>query len=60
MQNLDNFKNDKMISIRFQGKPFDIIVIQVYAPTDNAEEAEVEQFYEDVQDLTPKEMSFSS
>ena len=49
-----------MISIRFQGKPFDIIVIQVYAPTDNAEEAEVEQFYEDVQDLTPKEMSFSS
>ena len=49
-----------MISIHFQGRPFNIIVIQVYAPTTNAEEAEVEQFYEDVQDLTPKEMSFSS
>ena len=46
-----------MISIRFQGKPFNIKVIQVYAPTSNAEEAEVEQFYEDLQDfleLTPK------
>ena len=46
-----------MISIRFQGKPFNITVIQVYAPTSNAEEAEVEQFYEDLQDLleqTPK------
>ena len=46
-----------MISVRFQGKPFNIRVIQVYAPTSNAEEAEVEQFYEDVQDLlepTPK------
>ena len=40
-----------MISIRFQGKPFNITVIQVYAPTRNAEEAEVEQFYEDLQDL---------
>ena len=40
-----------MISIRFQGKPFNIIVIQVYAPTSNAEEAEVEQFYGDLQDL---------
>ena len=40
-----------MISVRFQGKPFNIIVIQVYAPTSNAEEAEVEQFYEDLQDL---------
>ena len=40
-----------MISIRFQGKPFNIIVIQVYAPTSNAEEAEVEWFYEDLQDL---------
>ena len=40
-----------MISVRFQGKPFNITVIQVYAPTSNAEEAEVEQFYEDVQDL---------
>ena len=45
-----------MNSVRFQGKPFDIMVIQVYAPTSNAEEAEVEQFYEDLQDLelTPK------
>ena len=40
-----------MISVRFQGKPFDITVIQVYAPTSNADEAEVEQFYEDLQDL---------
>ena len=39
-----NFKNDRMISVRFQGKPFNITVIQVYAPTSNAEEAEVEQF----------------
>ena len=46
-----------MISVRFQGKPFSITVIQTYAPTSNAEEAEVEWFYEDVQDLlelTPK------
>ena len=46
-----------MISVHFQGKPFNITVIQVYAPTSNAEEAEVEQFYEDLQDLlelTPK------
>ena len=46
-----------MISVHFQGKPFDIMVIQVYAPTSNAEEAEVEQFYEDLQhfsELTPK------
>jgi len=51
-----------MISVRFQGKPFHITVIQVYAPTSNAEEAEVEWFYEDLQDLlelTPKKMSFS-
>ena len=40
-----------MISVRFQGKPFNITVIQVYAPTSNTEEAEVEQFYEDIQDL---------
>ena len=40
-----------MISVHFQGKPFSIIVIQVYAPTSNAEEAEVERFYEDLQDL---------
>ena len=46
-----NFKNDRMISVHFQGKPFSITVIQVYAPTTNAKEAEVEQFYEDLQDL---------
>ena len=46
-----NLKNDRMISVPFQGKPFNIMVIQVYAPTSNAEEAEVEQFYEDLQDL---------
>ena len=44
-------KNYRMISVRFQGKPFSITVIQVYAPTGNAEEAEAEQFYEDLQDL---------
>ena len=44
-------KNDRMISVRFQGKPFNITVIQVYPPTSNTEEAEVEQFYEDLQDL---------
>ena len=52
-----NLKNDKMISVPFQGKPFSITVIQVYALTSNAEEAEVEWFYEDLQDhleLTPK------
>ena len=52
-----NLRNDRMISVRFQGKPFNIMVIQVYAPTSNAEEAEVERFYEDLQDLlelTPK------
>ena len=52
-----NLKNDRMISVRFQGKPFNITVIQVYAPTINAEEAEVEWFYEDQQgllELTPK------
>ena len=51
-----------MFSVRFQGKPFDITVIQVYAPTSNAEEAEAENFYEDLQDLlelTPKKISFS-
>ena len=41
-----NLKNDRMISVRFQGKPFNVTVIQVYAPTSNAEEAEVERFYE--------------
>ena len=57
-----NVKNNRMISVRFQGKPFNITVIQFYAPTSNAEEAEVEWFYEDLQDLlklTPKKMSFS-
>ena len=52
-----NLKNDRMISVCFQGKPFIITVIQVYAPISNAEEAEVEWFYEDLQDLlelTPK------
>ena len=52
-----NLKNNRMISIHFQAKPFNITVIHVYAPTSNAEEAEVEWFYEDVQDLleiTPK------
>ena len=46
-----NLKNDRMISVHFQGKPFTITVIQVYAPTSNAEETEVERFYEDLQDL---------
>ena len=46
-----NLKNDRMISVSFQGKQFNIIVIQAYAPTSNAEEAEVEWFYEDLQDL---------
>ena len=52
-----NVKNDKMISVCLQGKPFNITVIQIYAPTSNAEQAEVERFYEDLQDLlelTPK------
>ena len=46
-----SLKNDRMISIHFQGKPFNIRVIQAYAPTSNAEEAKVERFYEDLQDL---------
>ena len=46
-----NLKNDRMISVHFQGKPLNITVIQAYAPTSNAEEAEVEWFYEDLQDL---------
>ena len=53
-----NLKNDRMISVHFQGKPFNITVIQVYAPTSNAKEAKVELFYEDLQDLlelTPPE-----
>ena len=58
----NNLKNKRMISVHFQGKSFNITVIQVYAPTSNAEEAEVERFYEDLQDLlelNPKKMSFS-
>ena len=57
-----NLKNDRMISVRFQGKQFNITVIQVCAPKSNTEEAEVERFYEDLQDLlelTPKRLSFS-
>ena len=46
-----NLKNDRMISVCFQGKPLNITVIRVYAPTSNAEEAEVKRFYEDLQDL---------
>ena len=46
-----NLKKDRMISLRFQGKPFNIMVIQVYALTSNAEEAEIEQFHKDLQDL---------
>ena len=56
-----NLKNDRMISVCFQDKPFNITVIQFFAPTNNAEEAEVEQFYEDLQDLlelTPKKDVF--
>ena len=57
-----NLKNDRMISVHFQGKPFNITVIQVCAPTSNAEEAEVEQSYEDLQDLLeltpPKDVLF--
>ena len=52
-----NLKNDRMISVHFQGKPFDITVIQVYALSSNAEEAEIERLYENIQDhleLTPK------
>ena len=58
-----NLKNDRMISVHFQGKPFNITVIQVYVPNTNAKEAEVEWFYDNLQDLlelTPKKMSFSS
>ena len=46
-----NLKNDRIICVHFQGKPFNITVIQAYAPTSNAEEAEVERFCEDLQDL---------
>ena len=56
-----NLKNDRMISVHFQGKPFNIMVTQVYVPTSNAEEAEVERFLEDLQDLEltlPKDVLF--
>ena len=56
-----NLKNDKMTSVHFQGKTFNITVIQVYAATSNGEETEVERFYEDLQDLlelTSEKMSF--
>ena len=56
-----SLKNNRMISVRFQGKPFNITVTEVYTPTNNTEEAEVEWFYEDLRDrleLTPKKMSF--
>ena len=58
-----NLKNDRMISVHFQGKLFNVTVIQVYAPISNDEEAETERFYEDLQDLLElisKKMSFSS
>ena len=51
MQYLDAISKMTMISVHFQGKPFSITVIQLYAPTSNAEEAEVEWYYEDLQDL---------
>ena len=58
-----NLKNDRMISVHFQGKPFNIRVIQVYATKSHAEEAEVERFYEDLQELLelkpPQNMPFS-
>ena len=57
MQYLESVSKMPIISVHFQGKPFNIVVIQAYAPTSNAEEAEVEHFYEDLQDLlelTPK------
>ena len=57
-----NLKNNRIISVCFQGKPFNITVIQAYAPTSNAEEAEIEWFYEDLQDLLeltpPKDVLF--
>ena len=57
-----NLKNDRMIFVHFQGKPFNITIIQLYAQTSNAEEARVEWFYEDLQgllELIPQKMSFS-
>ena len=58
-----NLKNHRMISVHFQGKPFNITLMQVYAPTSNTEETEVERFYEDLQELLelkpPQNMPFS-
>ena len=57
-----SLKNDRKISVGLQGKPFNIMLIQDYAPNSNTEEAEVERFYENLQDLlelTPQKMSFS-
>ena len=62
MHYLDAISKMTELSVRSQGKPFNITVMQVYGPTSNAEEAEAEWFYEDLQDileLTPKKMSFS-
>ena len=56
-----NLKNNRMISVPFQGKPFSAMVIQIYVPTTNAKEAEMDQFYEDLQDLlelTPKKKRY--
>ena len=58
-----NLKNDRMISVHFQGKSFNVTVIQVYAPTTDTKEAEVDQFYDNLEDLlelTPKTVSYSS
>ena len=58
-----DLKDDRMVFVHFQGKPFNVTILQVYAPTSVAEEDEIEQFYDDLQDLlelTPKKMSFSS
>ena len=64
MKHRNSLKNDRVISVHFQGKPFNITAIQVYAPTTNAGEAEGEWLYEDLQDLleltSKKKMSFSS
>ena len=60
---LHNLKNDRMISVHFQGKPFNIMVIQVYAPTVDAEEADIDHFYNDLEDLlelTPKKKKMYS
>ena len=54
-----NLKNDRMISVRFQDKPLNITVTQVYAPTSNTEEAEIEQFYEDLKELTTLKVSLT-